>query len=124
MLDLKNIRYANHVTQQDIADALGVSRSAYSNYESGRYQPDIDTLVKFADYFGVSIDEVLGRKPRPTEAPAQPVPDTPRQLVPQQLVAAYSFLNDTGRKLLTDYANMLTQNPELVTFSSRDKAAQ
>lgn len=46
--------------QQDIANKLGVSRSTYANYESGRRAPDIDTLIHLADIYGISLDELIG----------------------------------------------------------------
>ena len=48
--------------QQDVADALGVSRPTYANYESGRRAPDIDTLIKLADVYGITLDELTGHK--------------------------------------------------------------
>ncbi|WP_018131374.1 helix-turn-helix domain-containing protein [Effusibacillus pohliae] len=48
-------------TQQEVADALGISRARYAHYESGRNEPDLDTLVRLADYYHVSLDYLLGR---------------------------------------------------------------
>ena len=44
-----------------VADDLSLSRQTISNIINGRYKPDIDNLGKFADYFGVSTDYILGR---------------------------------------------------------------
>ena len=49
------------MTQSDIADQLKYSRSQIANYEQGKREPDFHTLVTLADYFGVSIDYLLGR---------------------------------------------------------------
>lgn len=46
--------------QQDVADALGVSRSTYANYEAGRRAPDIDLLMNLADIYGITLDELTG----------------------------------------------------------------
>lgn len=51
-----------------MAKDFGVAQSAISNWENGNREPDNDTLAKLADYFGVSVDHVLGRHdaiPRP-----------------------------------------------------------
>lgn len=59
--NLKNLRKAKKVTQKEIADFLGVSNSAYSQYETGTREPSLEILTKLADYFGVTIDDILGR---------------------------------------------------------------
>ncbi|MCR5757357.1 MAG: helix-turn-helix domain-containing protein [Selenomonas sp.] len=46
--------------QQDVADTLGVSRSTYANYETGRRAPDIDLLMRLADLYGITLDELTG----------------------------------------------------------------
>ena len=54
------LREVHELKQQDVAKALGVSRSAYANYESGFRTPDIGTLIKLADFYGISLDELVG----------------------------------------------------------------
>ena len=58
---IKEIRQAKQIRQIDLAKALGVSQSTLSTWESGRYEPDLSTLNKLADFFGVPIDYILGR---------------------------------------------------------------
>lgn len=58
---LIELRKKNNKTQSDIARELSISRQAYSNYELGNREADYDTLNKLADYFGVSVDYLLGR---------------------------------------------------------------
>ena len=59
---LQILRELHDLKQQDVADALGVSRPTYANYESGRRAPDIDTLMHLADIYGISLDELTGHK--------------------------------------------------------------
>lgn len=61
MLKLKALRLQSQKTQQEVANELGISRPTYSRYESGDREPDYNTLVKIADYFNVSIDDLLLR---------------------------------------------------------------
>lgn len=65
MLNLLNARKAIHKTQQEVADYLGISRQAYSNYEAGKREPDFETLLKLGEYFGCSMDYLLGNKKDP-----------------------------------------------------------
>ncbi|EAY26710.1 helix-turn-helix domain-containing protein [Microscilla marina] len=59
----KNLRYIREekykITQGALAEILGVSRSALSAYEDGRAEPRILLLIKIAQYFAVSIDEMV-----------------------------------------------------------------
>jgi transcriptional regulator with XRE-family HTH domain len=54
-----NLRTQNNIKQHDFADIIGVSKSTMSNYERNYSTPDIDTLIRIADYFNVSIDFIL-----------------------------------------------------------------
>ena len=56
---LQDLRKKNKITQQQLADAIYVSRTAISKWESGRGFPNIDSLKSIASYFGVTVDELL-----------------------------------------------------------------
>lgn len=53
---LKEIRVRNGLSQQQLADVLGLCRSAYSNYELGRRSPDFSMIKKLAAFYKVSLD--------------------------------------------------------------------
>lgn len=56
---LKIIRKANKFTQQGLADAIGIERSTYASYETGRNKPDVNLLGRIAKVFDVSSDFIL-----------------------------------------------------------------
>lgn len=56
------LRRKNNFTQSDLAKKIGVSKSTIANYESGYRNPDNKTLIKIANIFNVSTDELLGIK--------------------------------------------------------------
>ena len=58
---LKTLRTDKHLSQQELATRLGISKSAVSMYEQGRREPDFDILNKIADIFQVDADYLLGR---------------------------------------------------------------
>lgn len=58
---LKTLRKANHLSQQDLATVLEISKSAVSMYEQGRREPDFIILRKIADFFQVNLDYLIGR---------------------------------------------------------------
>ena len=57
----KNLRIGNGYTQQDLANKIGVSRSAVGMYENGDREPDFETLEVIADFFNVDMDYLMGR---------------------------------------------------------------
>ena len=59
---LRTLRKAAGLNQRDMADQLGLDRSAYAYYETGSSSPTLENLKKLADIFGVTTDQLLGRK--------------------------------------------------------------
>lgn len=57
---LYELRKAKKITQQRLAIDLGIDQTSISSYECNKYLPTIEVLIKIADYFGVSIDYLLG----------------------------------------------------------------
>lgn len=57
---LKELRKTKGVTQQTVADFLGITREGYSFYENGHRSPDYKILSKIAGYFGVTTDYLIG----------------------------------------------------------------
>ncbi len=68
---LAELRKAKGLTQQELADAIHVSRAACSQWETGRRRPEGDTMKRIADYFEVPIDYLEGRD----EASAITIPE-------------------------------------------------
>ena len=56
---IKNLRRAQSLTQEEMGDKLGVSRQAVSNWENDRNLPDIEMLLKIRETFGISLDELI-----------------------------------------------------------------
>ena len=60
---LKEIRIEKGLTQEEVAEQIGLTRQAISGYESGRRLPGVDILMKLAEIYDVSIDAILyGKK--------------------------------------------------------------
>ncbi|MCR5795938.1 MAG: helix-turn-helix domain-containing protein [Solobacterium sp.] len=57
---LRSFRRARKITQEELADAMGVTAQAVSKWERGTAMPDISLLPELAVYFGVSLDELFG----------------------------------------------------------------
>ena len=68
MEQLKKLRKERGLNQATLAKHLDISVSAYGNYELGQREPSIENLNKLADFFGVSVDYLIGHKKSPTSA--------------------------------------------------------
>ena len=64
---LKLLRNERQLSQQELADALGISKSYINMYERGERQPNFEVLETIADYFNVDIDYLLGRTSKTTK---------------------------------------------------------
>ena len=56
---LKNARSEHGLTQEQVAEELGVSRQSISNWENNRSYPDIVSVIKLSDLYSISLDELL-----------------------------------------------------------------
>ena len=62
MIKIAEIRKEYGVSQKNLAKHLNISQGNLCEWEKGRIEPNIDFLNKIADYFSISIDELVGRK--------------------------------------------------------------
>ncbi len=60
MKNLKKLRLSRGLTQEKMAIILGVARTTYTQYETEASEPDLKMLKKMSDFFGASIDYILG----------------------------------------------------------------
>lgn len=60
--EIKNVRKASGFSQVEIAKFTGISQSTLSWIESDEGVPNIQQCVKLADFYGISIDELIGRE--------------------------------------------------------------
>ena len=59
--NLISLRNRNKISQQQLADVIGVTQQSINKYETHSVEPDIETLIKLADYFETTIDYLVGR---------------------------------------------------------------
>ncbi|MCL2177346.1 MAG: helix-turn-helix domain-containing protein [Firmicutes bacterium] len=57
---LKELRQQNSLTQREFAKEFGVSHAAVANWENSRREPSLDTLIRLAKFFDVTVDFLLG----------------------------------------------------------------
>lgn len=93
--NLKAARIAANKTQKDVADAIGVAKSTYSQYETGKREPGIIGIKKIAKYLNISPDALIGNDYQELWLTAE---DT-------ALVVMFKELNQIGRKKVMEYAS-------------------
>lgn len=68
---LKELRLFKDLLQRDVAEDLGIPLTTYNTYERGRTEPTYDFLMQIADYYNITIDELIGYKPKSKAEEAQ-----------------------------------------------------
>ena len=68
MQRLKELRIKKHISQVKLAMDLNMNQNSISRYENGEREADYETLIAYEDYFGVSVDYLLGRTDNPNVA--------------------------------------------------------
>ena len=58
---LKNERLARKLSQEQLAKAIGITQAQISYYESNKNEPSIGICEKIADFYEISLDELIGR---------------------------------------------------------------
>lgn len=58
---LKYQRESFGCTQKQMAELIGITPRSYQRYESGEREPNIETLVQIANFFKISLDDLIGR---------------------------------------------------------------
>lgn len=66
---LTRLRKEKKLTQESLSKKLNIPRTTYAGYESNRREPDIDTLLKLANFFDVSLDYLTGNSDDPRPKP-------------------------------------------------------
>ena len=92
-------RRSRKLTQEQVANILGIPKKTYQNYEREVREADSDVLCALADYYGITLDELVGR----TETAAEP--ETPEE----GLIRLYRKMNEDGREALMIVAEALAE---------------
>lgn len=61
---IRDLREDSDLTQEQVAEILGVKQTTYSKYELGKILVPIDILIRLADFYQVSLDYLVGRSNR------------------------------------------------------------
>ena len=105
---LRLLRKNENLTMKELGAIVGVSESTISLYETGKREPDYDMLNKFADYFGVTVDYILGRDDIKAEKPALQNERDPKDAFTYAMQNECRDLTDEDKALLISMAKQLS----------------
>ncbi len=100
---LSEIRRGRKLTMKDVAEGIGMKPDTYRNYESGRLEPNLSTLTKIADFYGVSTDYLLGRDTSEKPAIELLAAQFDMSALEQEIIKGYLELPESMRDDLMDF---------------------
>lgn len=96
MSRIAELRKRQKLNQKQLGSIIGVAQNTISNWETGKREPDHESLKKMADFFGVSVDYLLGRDEK------KPTPETEdgRDPLEKQLNELLSLSSDEIKRAM------------------------
>lgn len=85
MLNLLQLRKQNDLSQEQVAQIIGVSKQAYGHYEREERELGYDMLCKLADYYNVSVDYLIGHD-------SSPLAERPMSAIAENFIREYGEL--------------------------------
>ncbi len=98
-MKLREYREKNNLTQQEMAKILKITQGSYSNYELGKREPDIKTLIQLSKLFNVSVDNLIDNIAYETTTPI-----TKLNNLEQELIDTFDNLTPIGQGQVLGYA--------------------
>ena len=103
--NLKRLREERRISQQKLADAVGVSQPSIFKYENMNIEPDIAVLSQLADYFDTSVDYIIGRTEE--RRPIERTEAYDLNADEARLISAYRSMSDEERSCLEHVARTI-----------------
>lgn len=102
---LRELRIHKGLTQEALSEKLNIGRQTYSHYETGKRQPDLDTLCRIAGYYRISLDRLILTGLHP--ANEDPFAGLPEEY--QSILRTYHSLSPEKQKSFQDYLEFLAK---------------
>lgn len=101
---LQQLRKSRGLTQDDLAEILGISLSSYQKYERDAISPSYETLCKIADFYHVTTDYLLGREPATDPFDMLQLPEDQKSVMER-----YASFPDDVRAIILDAIKELAE---------------
>lgn len=107
---LQTLRQQKGVSQSEIAKYINLTVGAYQNYENGRREANYETICKLADFYGVSVDYLLGRTTVKLMATEQPDPLAGIDIsdIEKRIIEKYTALDEDMRAVCIETFRQLS----------------
>lgn len=99
---LRILRKEKGISMKALGDCIGVAESTISQYETGKRQPDLETLSKLSDFFGVTTDYLIGRNEETPQLDAEAL----------EIYNTISQLSQENQKRIFDLAKALQSSQQ------------
>ena len=96
--NLRNLRIERGLSQEALGNLIGKTQQSIGKYESGETEPDIQTLIFFADYFQTSVDYILDRTD--VRSPGMVNKELGFSNEEKRLLSSYNDLDETQQKVI------------------------
>lgn len=116
---LKELRIDRNLTQKQLSEMLDLSKNTVCEYEKGRAEPSIETLLKLSGIFGVSVDYLLGRE----DDFGNVVVSENNEITPEEkeLLTLFRSLPNIRRKTVMDSIRFMSESPETAENPRKEK---
>lgn len=108
--NIKAARTKMNMTQMNLADEMGVSYQAVSNWERGNSMPDISRLQELCNILGITFEELVGEKSQQTEIVERLMKDEETEVNLEEIAQVAPFLSQETLKKIAGY--MLSHGKE------------
>lgn len=124
MNKLKELRMKRQLNMREVAQKLNIPYTTYVNYEKGVREPNSEMLILLSDFFGVSVDYLIGRSNYTKIQDGEFINNSPAnkdnasfplQTQEQKHIEVYRKLNAEGKERVDTYTNDLAENPKYTT---------
>ncbi len=109
---LKECRIEKQLNQKEVAKKLNITQQTYSDYETGRTNPDIDSLIKIANILGVTADYLLGREDDFGNITIKNSPAEKLSAEDKELLEYFHSLTKSEKLQVTEYTRYLSERGE------------
>lgn len=114
---LKSLRQERGITKKQLSDEVGLKYSTYANYESGLREPNSEALIALSEYYGVTIDYIMGRSDIKNPA----AKSMHKEFDPEAVrFAAFGELSDENMDIILKMAKVLHDQQQMVKQAEDD----
>ena len=115
--NLKYLRKKHNLTQTTLSQILNISRQAYSNYETSKRTPDLDSLLQLTTFYQVNLNDLVLGNLQDTTIYYDKVSETvvPYTFVKDKKTGNTIYLTDEELDLITQFRTLSKENKQIIT---------